>query len=218
MYTGFTTDDLAARFDLTLLRPTATIDEVTAFATEALTYPFAALFIPPCHVGLVAKILEGSSIKVGAPVGYPLGFQSAESKVLEAMEAVNSGATEIDMVMNLSLFKSGERDAVTQEIAAVKAAISDLVLKVIIETCYLDAGEMREAVEIITEAGADFVKTSTGLGPGGATAEDVKLLVEAAAGRIKVKASGGVSSLASVIEMLDAGADKIGTSAGIEIL
>jgi deoxyribose-phosphate aldolase len=213
-----TTADLARRIDLTLLKPTATARDVEELIRKAAAHPFATLFIAPCHVRLAAKLLRGSQTKVGAPIGYPLGFATSFTKAAEAKDAFANGAAELDMVMNLALFKAGDFKGVEADVRAVREAAPDAVLKLIIETCYLDFAEMEGAVEIAVGAGADFVKTSTGLGPAGARVEDVGLLYEKARGRIKVKASGGVSTLDAAVQMMEAGAERVGTSSGLAMV
>ena len=211
-------EDLASRIDLTLLRPDALKKEVEAFLTEAQKYPFASVCIPPCYVRLAASILRDSPIRVGTVAAFPLGYESGEVKLREALDAADRGAREIDIVMNISAFRSGETDYVRNEIARVTSALPDIVVKVIIETCYLTDSEKALACELCVSAKARFVKTSTGFGPAGATVEDVKLLAGKSAGRIKVKAAGGIRTLEQALEMIDAGAERIGTSHGISMV
>ncbi|MBI5748262.1 MAG: deoxyribose-phosphate aldolase [Nitrospinae bacterium] len=195
-----------------------TAKDIEALVREAQKYPFASVCIPPCHVRKAAEILKGSHTKVGTVIGFPLGYQTTSVKLYEAREAVEAGAKEIDMVMNISAFKSGELAKVEDEISEIVSALPKIVVKVIIETCYLTDEEKVKACELAIKSKADFVKTSTGFGPGGATIDDVKLLVKTAKGRIKVKASGGIKNLDDTLKMIDAGADRIGTSAGMEIV
>jgi deoxyribose-phosphate aldolase len=169
-------------------------------------------------VGLAAELLKGSPIKVGTVVGFPFGYQTPKVKLLEARKAVEAGAGEIDMVMNISRFKSGDMNMVEEEISTIVTAVAETVVKVIIETGYLTYEEKIEACGLVIKGGADFVKTSTGFGPAAATEEDVRLLVGAARGRIKVKASGGIRTLDRALKMIGAGAERIGTSSGIEIV
>lgn len=213
-----TIDDLASLIDLTLLRPDATRQEIEKFIEQARRYPFATVCIPPSYSETAAKLLEGNAIKVGTVIGFPLGYQTSDAKLHEAKDAVLNGADEIDMVMNISAFKSGERGKVEDEISMIVSALHSTVTKVIIETCYLTKEEKVEACEIIIKSGADFVKTSTGFGPGGATVEDVRLLSETAGGRIRVKASGGIKTADEALNMLSAGADRIGTSSGVGLI
>jgi deoxyribose-phosphate aldolase len=174
-------------------------------------------------VSLAAGLVKGSPIKVGTVVGFPLGYQTSSVKLFEAKEALEAGAGEIDMVMNISRFtvmdrKSGDINLVEDEISTITSSLPETVVKVIIETCYLTDEEKVSACGLVIRGGANFVKTSTGFGPGGATEEDVRLLVKAAAGRIKVKASGGIKTLDRALKMIHAGAERIGTSTGIEIV
>lgn len=213
-----TTNELAAYMDLSLLKPQASKKEIEALIYDAQKYPFASVCIPPCYMGLAVKMLKGYPAKVGTVVGFPFGYQTTSVKLYEVHEAVEAGAKEIDMVMNISAFKSGEVEMVQNEISEIVSAIPDVITKVIIETSYLTEDEKVTACEIVIKGGAGFVKTSTGFGSGGATVSDVKLLANTAAGRIKVKASGGIKNLDDALKMIDAGADRIGTSAGINII
>lgn len=213
-----TSEQLAGYIDLTLLKPQATVKDIEAFIINAQKYPFASVCIPPCHVRKAAEILKGSHTKVGTVIGFPFGYQTTSVKLYEAREAVEAGADEIDMVMNISRFKSGEMIMVQDEISSIVSSLTKITVKIIIETCYLTNEEKIKACEMAIKSKADFVKTSTGFGSGSATIEDVKLLVKAAKGRIKVKASGGIKTLDDTLKMIDAGADRIGTSAGMEIV
>src|SRR5574337_686853 len=212
---------LAGYIDLTLLKPDAPAVEVESFAASALKYPFAALCVPPCHVKRVFNIAAKNKehgVKVATVAGFPLGYNIKGSKLFEAERAFEDGAVEIDMVMNLSLFKSGELREAELEIAELVRRLPQAVVKVIIETGYLIDAEKAAALDIVVAAGAHFVKTSTGFGPGAATVKDVELLSKRAAGRIGVKASGGIKTLDDALAMIRAGATRLGTSAGIRIL
>src|SRR3989304_6042275 len=213
-----TSSELAGYIDLTLLKPQVTTKDIEAFIRDAQKYPFASVCIPPYHVRKAAEILKGSHTKVGTVIGFPLGYQTTSVKLYEAREAVESGAEEIDMVMNISAFKSGEMTMVQDEISEIVSALPKIVVKVIIETCYLTNEEIIKACEMTIKSKADFVKTSTGFGPDGATIEDVKLLVKTAEGRIDVKASGGIKTLYDALTMINAGVVRIGTSSGINIV
>lgn len=210
--------DLAARIDHTVLRPDATRAEVLRICEEAVPYGFTVVFVPPCYAAEAVKALAGRPVRVGIPVGFPHGMQTTAAKVGEAVEAVGLGVTVLDMVMNVSRLKSGDAALVRDDIAAVVQATPGAEHKVILETGYLTREEKLLACRLAIEAGADYVKTSTGFGPGGATVEDVQVLVQAVAGRAKVKASGGIRTLAAALALLDAGADRIGTSAGTAIM
>ena len=213
-----TSSELAGYIDLTLLKPQVTTKDIEAFIRDAQKYPFASVCIPPCYVSLSAKMLKGSSIKVGTVIGFPLGYQTTSVKLYEAREAVESGADEIDMVMNISRFKSGELSMVQDEISKIVSSLPKIIVKIIIETCYLTDEEKVIACEMAIKGRADFVKTSTGFGPAGATVDDVKLLLNTAKERIKVKASGGIKTLDGTLKMINAEAVRIGTSAGMEII
>ncbi len=213
-----TSEQLAEYIDLTLLKPQATMKDIEALIHEAQKYPFASVCIPPCHIRKAAEILKGSHTKVGTVIGFPLGYQTTSVKVYEAREAVEAGAKEIDMVMNISSFKSGEMTMVQDEISSIVSSLTKITVKIIIETCYLTNEEKIKACEMTIKSKADFVKTSTGFGPDGATIEDVILLVKTAEGRINVKASGGIKTLDGTLKMIDAGAMRIGTSAGMAII
>lgn len=211
-------DELAGLIDLSLLKPDLTWRDVEGIIRRALRYPFASICILPLYVALASGLLKASPIKVGTVVGFPLGYQTPEVKLFEAREAVRAGAEEIDMVMNITRFKSGDVGEVTDEIKKISSAFTDTVVKVIIETSYLTDEEKALACGLVVKGGADFIKTSTGFTPKGASERDVEILKEAAGGRIKVKASGGINTLDSALKMIRAGADRIGTSSGIEIL
>lgn len=210
--------NLPALIDHTVLRPDATKADVLRLCREARDCGFAVIFVPPCYVDEAVKAVAGTAIRVGIPIGFPLGGHTTKAKVAEAVEAVAHGAHVLDMVLNVSRLKSGAHDAVRADIAEVVRATPDVEHKVILETCYLTQEEKRTACHLVVEAGADYVKTSTGFGPSGATVEDVRLLKETVAGRVKVKASGGIRDWKTTLAMLEAGADRIGTSAGLKIL
>ncbi|HLC18287.1 MAG TPA: deoxyribose-phosphate aldolase [Thermodesulfobacteriota bacterium] len=213
-----TRDELAAKIDLSLLRPDATKREVEGLLRGALCYPFASVCIPPCYVRLASTLLAGSPVRVGTVSGFPLGYQTTEIKVREAVEAFSSGALEIDVVMNISAFKSGYLSVVEEELSRIVGELPEAAVKVIIEAAYLTDTEKVRACGVVISSGAAFVKTSTGFAPGGAIVDDVRLLKEASAGRVRVKAAGGIKTLAAALEMIEAGADRIGTSSGIDIL
>lgn len=210
--------ELPARIDHTMLRPDATRADVLRLCEEARQYGFLVVFVPPCYVREAVSMLAETSIRVGAPVGFPHGSQTTGTKVTEAEEAVGCGAAVLDMVLNISRLKSGDYGAVREDMTEVMAATPGIEHKVIIETCYLTQQEKLTACRLVLDAGADYVKTSTGFGPAGATVEDVRLLKEAMAGRAKVKASGGIRNLQSALALLEAGADRIGSSASVQIM
>ncbi|GBC96379.1 Deoxyribose-phosphate aldolase [bacterium HR16] len=214
--------DLAKRIDHTLLRPTSTCAEVERLCEEALQYHFASVCIQPCWVKIAVRHLEGSDVAVGTVVGFPLGANMPAVKLYEAEQALAAGANELDMVIALPALKSGDWRAVRHEIEQIaslcRAATPPAILKVIIECCYLTQEEKIRATHVVAESGADFVKTSTGFGEGGATIEDVRLLRSAAPPHLKVKAAGGIRTLSLALELLQAGADRIGTSSGVTLL
>ncbi|BFU91732.1 MAG: Deoxyribose-phosphate aldolase [Nitrospira sp.] len=210
--------NLSALIDHTVLRPDATKVEVLRLCEEAKANGFMVIFVPPCYIDEAVAAVAGTGICVGIPIGFPLGGHSTKTKVAEALEAVQRGATVLDMVLNISRLKSADHDYVRTDIAEVVKATVDVEHKVILETCYLTHQEKRTACHLIVEAGADYVKTSTGFGAAGATADDVRLLKDTVAGRVKVKASGGIRDWKTTLAMLEAGADRIGTSAGIKII
>lgn len=210
--------NLPVLIDHTILRPDATKAEVLRLCEEAKTNGFTVIFVPPCYIDEAVAAIAGTGIRVGIPIGFPLGGHSTKTKVAEAVEAVQRGATVLDMVLNISRLKSADHDYVRTDIAEVVKATPRVEHKVILETCYLTQEEKRTACRLIVEAGADYVKTSTGFGAGGATVEDVRLLKEVVAGRAKVKASGGIRDWKTTLAILEAGADRIGTSAGLKII
>ena len=216
--TAWTRGRLAACIDHTLLKPDATDDQIRALCAEAAKAGFASACVNPCHVPLVVACLAGSPVQTCAVVGFPLGASASRIKAAEAALAVAQGAAEVDMVLNVGFLKSGRAADVESDIRAVVAAAAGAVVKVILETCFLSDAEKRTACGLAVAAGAHFVKTSTGFGSGGATAADVRLLREAVGPDIGVKASGGIRTLADALAMLDAGASRIGTSAGVEII
>src|SRR5678816_4546417 len=204
--------------DHTVLRPDATNSDILQLCQEAKGHRFTVIFVPPCYVDEAVTALSGTAIRVGIPIGFPLGGHTTKTKVAEAVEAVARSAQVLDMVINVSRLKSGDREYVRQDIAEVVNATPGIEHKVILETCYLTQQEKRTACQLVVEAGADYVKTSTGFGPAGATVEDVRLMKETVAGRVKVKASGGIRDWKTTLAMLEAGADRIGTSASLAIV
>lgn len=217
---GLRLDDksLAAFIDHTCLKPTATLVQIEALCREAVEYKFATVCVQPVYVKFAGQLLKQTDIAVGTVVGFPLGANLTEVKAFEAENALSDGATEIDMVMNIGAFKGDNFQLVEKEIFAIKRLAGNHLLKVIIETCYLNNDEKAKACEIICNAGADFVKTSTGFGPAGATVDDIKLLRDAAAGRIKIKAAGGIKTRVAAEALIKAGADRLGTSASVAIM
>ena len=210
--------NLPELIDHTVLRPEAAKVDVLRLCQEAKDHRFTVIFVPPCYVDEAVAAVAGTAIRVGIPIGFPLGGHTTKTKVAEAVEAVARGAQVLDMVINVSRLKSGDHEYVRRDIAEVVRATPSVEHKVILETCYLTPQEKRTACQLVVEAGADYVKTSTGFGAGGATVEDVRLMKEAVAGRVKVKASGGIRDWKTTRAMLEAGADRIGTSASLAIV
>ena len=203
----------AAYCDHTVLRAYTPSSVVREFCEEAIAHKAAAVCVNPCHVALVHSLLEGTGVQTATVIGFPLGANKSCVKALETAEAVKDGADEVDMVINIGALREGNLELVYEDIkAVVDAAAGKAAVKVIIETCYLTDDEKKTACELCVKAGAAFVKTSTGMGTGGATVHDVELLVKAADGRIKVKASGGVDDRKTAYAMLNAGADRLGVS------
>ena len=213
----YTKQEILARVDHTLLKPEATWPQVRALCDEALQYHTASVCINTCYVRQAADYLAGR-VPVCCVVGFPLGAMDTASKCFEARTAVENGADEVDMVINIGRLKNREYDAVRQDIAAVKQAIGDKVLKVIIETCLLTEEEKIKMCDIVPEAGADFIKTSTGFSTAGATFADIELFARHVAGRCKIKAAGGISTVEDMEKFLDLGADRLGTSLAVRLL
>ena len=204
--------------DHTILKATASSTDVQKLCEEAIEHEFYSVCVNGCYVADAKHLLQGTDVKVAAVVGFPLGAMTTAAKVFEAKEAVENGAGEIDMVINIAKLKDGEFEFVENEIRLIKEAIGDNVLKVIIETCYLTDEEKVKACELSLAAKADFVKTSTGFGTSGATYEDVKLMKSVVGDNAKVKASGGVRDKETAQKYVDLGAERLGTSSGIEIV
>jgi deoxyribose-phosphate aldolase len=211
---------VAALIDHTLLTANAVSSDIERVCAEALEHSFASVCINPYRVRIAAKALRGSSTKVCTVIGFPLGANVSQVKRYEAQTALEEGARELDMVLNIGALRSGEYALVRDEIGALAgvAHSGQAILKVILETCLLDRQQKIKACELASEAGADFVKTSTGFSTSGATAEDVALLRETVGTRLGVKASGGIRTLAALRTMVAAGATRIGTSSGVQIL
>ena len=204
--------------DHTILKVTASSADVQKLCAEAIEYEFYSVCVNGCYVADAKHLLQGTDVKVAAVVGFPLGAMTTAAKVFEAKEAVENGASEIDMVINVAKLKDGEFEYVENEIRQIKEAIGDNVLKVIIETCYLTDEEKVKACELSLVAKADFVKTSTGFGTDGATYEDVKLMKSVVGDNAKVKASGGVRDKETAQKYVELGAERLGTSSGIDIV
>lgn len=204
--------------DHTILKPEASIDDIRKLCIEAKEYNFYSVCVNSAYVNVAYNFLLHSDVKVCSVVGFPLGAMTKEAKAYEAKFAVDSGAEEIDMVINIGLLKSGKIDLFERDIKKVREACKASVLKVIIETCLLDDKEKILACKIAKEYGADFVKTSTGFSTGGATEHDVGLMRKTVGDKMGVKASGGIKTYEDAIKMINAGANRLGTSSGIAIM
>lgn len=212
-----TKKEIAKIIDHTLLKP-ARDSEIVQLCAEAKQFGFASVCVNPCHIKLAAKELDGTDVKVCTVIGFPLGDNTTATKVFETKNAIKCGATEIDMVINQSWAKSNAWKKVEKEVAQVKKACGDILLKVILETCNLSDKQIRSACEACVNAGAQFVKTSTGFSKGGATVEAVSLMADMVhPHKLKVKASGGVHNYDEALAMVKNGADRIGASCGVKI-
>lgn len=205
-------------FDHTILKADATAEQVEKVCREAIEYDFASVCVNQYRTKMVADILRDTDVKVCTVVGFPLGAVSTAVKKYEAECAMNDGADEIDMVINIGALKDGDYDYVLSDIKGVRETCTDITLKVIIETCLLNDEEKRQACVLTEKAGADFVKTSTGFSTGGAKTEDVALMRDTVGDRLGVKASGGIHTYDEAMSMINAGADRLGTSATLDIL
>lgn len=204
--------------DHTLLKQNATKEQIITLCTEAKSYDFASVCVNPAWVSTCAQQLAGSTVKVCTVIGFPLGATTSEVKAFETKNAIENGAEEIDMVINIGALKDRHMALVTSDIRAVKQAAGRHIVKVIIETCLLTDDEKVLACKAAVDAGADFVKTSTGFSTSGATVEDVRLMKSVVGDSALVKAAGGVRTYEDLVAMIDAGADRIGTSAGVALL
>ena len=216
--TSVTKRQLERMIDSTNLRPDATTEDIKKLCRDAKKYNFASVCVNPCFVSLAADLLISVEVKVCCAIGFPLGAATPESKVFEAKDAVRNGADEIDMVINIGALKDKKYEIVKKEIKDIVDVVGKVVVKVIIETCYLNDEEKIKACLIAKEAGAHFVKTSTGFGPKGATAEDVALIRKTVGPNMGIKASGGIRTIDDAVKMINAGANRIGTSRAVEIV
>jgi deoxyribose-phosphate aldolase len=219
--------EFAKTVDHTLLKPDAKEGDIVRLCEEASRYHFAAVCVPPCYVRLASQELRGADVKVATVVSFPFGYDSTPVKAAAMREAISSGALEVDVVMNISKFRSGEFDYVADELASLVGEVSvvamnnglnDVVVKVIVETAYLSDKMKRLAAQMVAASGADFIKTSTGFGPMGATLENVALLREEAPEGLAVKASGGIRTLKDALDMLNAGASRLGMSSSVAVM
>jgi deoxyribose-phosphate aldolase len=226
----YTTEQFAKMIDHSLIRPDASKSDIIRMVEDAAKCHFASVVVLPCWVGTAARALEGSDVKVATVISFPFGGDTRVDKAFGIRNAISNGANEIEAVFNISKFKGGDLEGIRRDLADMSDAVRTsnggsitssnrrVLLKVIIETCYLTPSEIELASRMVRDSGADFVQTSTGTGPGGATAENIRLIRRAVgAESTGVKASGGIRSIESAIEMLDAGANRIGTSAGVDL-
>jgi len=211
-------NELISMIDYTLLKPIASKEDINQFCEDAIKYGFKTVFVNPHYVSYAHSILSRHNIKVGVPIGFSLGGATTHVKTEETREAITNGAEEIDMLINLGALKSAEYNVVKNDIKKVVKAAGDMTTKVIIETALLTEEEKEIATKMIIEAGADFVKTATGFNGGGATIKDVRLLHSLADGKIQVKAAGGIKTYQDVIDMIEAGATRIGASGAVDII
>lgn len=207
---------ILSRIDHTLLKPCADLSELDCLCEEALAYHTAAVCVMPSAVAYVKH--RYTDLNVCTVIGFPLGYHTTAAKCAEAMDALQNGADELDMVINRMALKNGEKDKVTAEIAAIKKICGEKILKVIVETCDLTEEEKIIACRCVTEGGADYIKTSTGFGSGGATLEDIALFRRHIGKNVKIKAAGGIRTASDLEAFFDAGCDRIGASSGVEVL
>jgi len=204
--------------DHTVLKPEASVADIKKLCAEARKYKFATVFVNPSYISLAKKLLKGTDVKIGCAVGFPLGATTTEVKVMEALQAIKNGAQEIDMVINIGAVKSKNYKLVEADIKSVVKAVAPIGVKTILETCLLTNEEKVKVAKIAKKVGAWFVKTSTGFSTGGATVEDIKLLRKTVGPKMGVKASGGIRDYKTAIALIKAGANRIGTSAGVKIV
>lgn len=210
-------EEILEHVDHTLLLQTATWEEIRQICDDAMQYQTASVCIPPSYVKQASEYVQGS-VPVCTVIGFPNGYMTTKAKEFETRDAIANGASEIDMVINVGWLKDKKYDLITEEIRILKAACGDKILKVIIETCLLEEEEKVKMCEIVTEAGADYIKTSTGFSSGGATFEDVELFAKHVGPQVKIKAAGGITSMEDARRFLELGADRLGTSRIIKLL
>ena len=211
-----TDNEILPHIDHTLLRPTSTAEEIDRLCEEALRLRTASVCIPPSYVKYAHD--KFPALNICTVIGFPLGYNTTAVKCFETRDAVENGASEIDMVINLGMVKNGDFDGVQNEISDVRSACPGKILKVIVETCYLTEDEKIRLCECVTNAGADYIKTSTGFGTAGAKLEDIRLFAKHIGGSVKMKAAGGVKSREDLEMFLEAGCDRIGTSSAVKLL
>lgn len=204
--------------DHTLLKPDATEAQIKKLCSEAKKYHFASICVNPCYVAFCKKQLKNNKVKVCTVIGFPLGNTTTKTKVFETQDAIQNGADEIDMVINISWLKQKRLNECINEIKQIKKVCNKRILKVIVETCLLTESDKVNACMCVNKSGVDFIKTSTGFSVGGATIKDIKLFKKHISKNVKIKASGGIKTHQDMINMIDAGANRIGTSKGVEII
>lgn len=218
MTSNMTKEQIASMVDHTLLKATATPEQIQALCETARELNTASVCVNPCNIRQAAKLLEGSPVKVCTVIGFPLGANTSAVKAFETKDAIANGADEVDMIINIGALKAGNVALVEEDIRSVVEAANGTLVKVIIECCYLTDEEKKLACKACVNAGADFVKTSTGFGTGGATVADVRLMRASIPDTMKVKAAGGMHSWQEALDMVEAGADRLGTSSTLAIL
>lgn len=204
--------------DHTLLKATATKADIVKLCNESKEYNFYAVCVNGCYVELAAKELQDSEVKVAAVIGFPLGAMATKAKVFEAKDCIKKGASEIDMVINIGKLLDGDENYVEKEIRLIKEEIGENVLKVIFENCYLSKEQIKVASELAVEAGADYVKTSTGFGTGGATLKDVEIMDSVVEGKAQIKAAGGIRDIETAKKYIEMGVTRLGTSSGVSLV
>ncbi|MGL4606667.1 MAG: deoxyribose-phosphate aldolase [Eubacteriaceae bacterium] len=212
-----TNQEILSHIDHTLLKQFATWEEIQEICNDAITYKTASVCIPPSYVKKIKKTY-GTKLNICTVIGFPLGYSTTPTKVFEAKEALKDGANEIDMVINITDLKNKAYDHLENEIREIKEAIGDKVLKVIVETCFLTEEEKKKVCQLVTNAGADYIKTSTGFGTAGATLEDIALFKGNIGSSVKMKAAGGVKTVEDLRAFLNAGCERIGTSSAVKML
>lgn len=210
--------ELNKYIDHTNLKANVTMKDIESLCNEATEYGFASVCVNPYYVGLANELLKNSNVQVCTVIGFPLGMNTISVKEYEAIDAINSGADEIDMVINIGALKDKDYNYVKREIETIRDSIGGKVLKVIIETCYLTADEIVKMTEICNETFVNFIKTSTGFGPFGAKASDIEIMNKYKSEALEIKASGGIKTRKDMIDMIEAGATRIGTSSGVSIM
>ncbi len=209
--------DILKRIDHTCLKAFCTWEDIAKLCEEAIKYETASVCIPPCYVARVKEVY-GDELKICTVIGFPLGYQTTAVKLAETRDALDNGADEIDMVINITDVKNGDMAKVEREITDLKHECGNNILKVIVETCYLTEDEKKALCQAVTNAGADYIKTSTGFGTGGATKADVLLFKYHIGDAVKIKAAGGINTREDMETLIDAGADRLGSSKGVSVL